>query len=71
MAMLSIMLVLMAAVFAVSKLAEGMGYDIDAYLDALTGLSTVVLVAGMAVVALVMVLISYSISAKIVEKKEY
>lgn len=71
MATLAIMLVLMAVIFAASKLGEELGYDMDSYLNALTGLSTVVLVAGMAVVALVMVLISYSISAKIVEKKEY
>ena len=71
MATLAIMLALMAVIFAVSKLGEELGYDMDSYLNALTGLSTVVLVAGMAVVALVMVLISYSISAKIVEKKEY
>lgn len=71
MATLAIMLALMAVIFAASKLGEELGYDIDSYLNALTGLSTVVLVAGMAAIAVVMLLISYSISAKIVQKKEY
>ena len=71
MATLAIMLALMAVIFAASKLSEELGYDIDSYLNALTGLSTVVLVAGMAAIAVVMLLISYSISAKIVQKKEY
>ena len=67
MATLAMMLVFMAIVFALSKLAEGMGVDVDACLDALASQQIVVLVAGMAVVALVMVLISYLISAKIVQ----
>lgn len=71
MATLAMMLVFMAIVFALSKLAEGMGVDVDACLDALASQQIVVLVAGMAVVALVMVLISYLISAKIVQNKEY
>lgn len=71
MAMLAIMLILMAVIFAASKLGEEMGFDIDASIDALSGLGTVAIVVGMAVIALVMVLISYSISAKIVQRKEY
>lgn len=71
MATLAMMLVFMAIVFALSKLAEGMGVDVDACLDALASQQIAVLVAGMAVVALVMVLISYLISAKIVQNKEY
>ena len=71
MATLAMMLVFMAIVFALSKLAEEMGADVDACLDALASQQIVVLVAGMAVVALVMVLISYLISAKIVQNKEY
>lgn len=71
MAMLAIMLILLAVIFAVSKLGEELGFDIDASIDALSGLGTAAIVAGMTVVALVMVLISYSISAKIVQKKEY
>ena len=71
MAMLAIMLILMAVIFAVSKLGEEKGFDFNASIDALSGLGTVVIVAGMAVVALAMILISYSISAKIVQRKEY
>ena len=71
MATLAMMLVFMAMVFAISKLAEGMGMDVDACLDALIGQRIAVLIAGMAVVTLIIVLISYSISAKIVQKKEY
>ena len=71
MATLAMMLVFMAIVFVFTKLAETLGMDVDACLEALAGLRIVVLVAGMAVVALIMVLISYSISAKIVQKKEY
>lgn len=71
MATLAMMLVFMAIVFAFTKLAEELGMDVDACLAALAGQQIVVLVAGMAVVALIMVLISYSISAKIVQKKEY
>lgn len=71
MATLAMMLVFMAIVFVFTKLAETLGMDIDACLEALAGQQIVVLVAGMAVVALIMVLISYSISAKIVQKKEY
>ena len=71
MATLAMMLVFMAIVFVFTKLAETLGMDVDACLEALAGLQIVVLVAGMAVVALIMVLISYSISAKIVQKKEY
>ena len=58
-------------VFAFTKLADTLGMDVDACLDALASQQIVVLVAGMAVVALVMVLISYLISAKIVQNKEY
>lgn len=71
MATLAMMLVFMAIVFVFTKLAEELGMDVDACLDALASQQIVVLVAGMAVVALIMVLISYSISAKIVQKKEY
>ena len=71
MATLAMMLVFMAIVFALSKLAEGMGVDVDACLDALAGQQIIVLVAGLAVVALILVLISYFISVKIVQKKEY
>ena len=71
MATLAMMLVFMAIVFAFTKLAEGMGVDVDACLDALASQQIVVLVAGMAVVALILVLISYFISVKIVQKKEY
>ena len=71
MAMLAIMLILLAVIFAVSKLAAGLGFALAASIDALSGLGTAAIVAGMTVVALVMVLISYSISAKIVQKKEY
>lgn len=71
MAMLAIMLILMAVIFAVSKLGEEMGFDINASIDALSGLGTVAIIVIMAAVALVMLLISYSISAKIVQKKEY
>lgn len=70
-AMLAIMLILLAVFYAASKLAEQMGFHIDASLDALSGLGIGAIVAGMAVIALVLVLISYSISAKIVQKKEY
>lgn len=71
MATLAMILVFMAIVFTFTKLAETLGMDVDACLDALAGQQIVVLVAGMAAVALIMVLISYSISAKIVQKKEY
>lgn len=71
MATLAIMLVLMAIVFAFTKLAEGMGMDMDACLNALAGQQIIVLVAGLAVVALILVLISYFISVKIVQEKEY
>lgn len=71
MATLAMMLVFMAIVFAFTKLADTLGMDVDACLDALASQQIVVLVAGMAVVALVMVLISYLISAKIVQNKEY
>ena len=71
MATLAMMLVFMAIVFVFTKLAETLGMDIDACLEALAGQQIVVLVAGMAAVALVMVLISYLISAKIVQNKEY
>ncbi|MBO5153475.1 MAG: ABC-2 transporter permease [Eubacterium sp.] len=71
MATLAMMLVFMAIVFAFTKLAEGMGMDMDACLNALAGQQIIVLVAGLAVVALILVLISYFISVKIVQKKEY
>ena len=71
MATLAMMLVFMAIVFAFTKLAEGMGMDMDACLNALVGQQIIVLVAGLAVVALILVLISYFISVKIVQKKEY
>ena len=71
MATLDMMLVFMAIVFAFTKLAEGMGMDMDACLNALVGQQIIVLVAGLAVVALILVLISYFISVKIVQKKEY
>ena len=71
MATLAMMLVFMAIVFVFTKLADTLGVDVDACLDALASQQIVVLVAGMAVVALVMVLISYLISAKIVQNKEY
>lgn len=71
MATLAMMLVFMAIVFVFTKLAETLGMDIDACLEALAGQQIVVLVAGMAVVTLIIVLISYSISEKIVQKKEY
>lgn len=71
MATLAMMLVFMAIVFAFTKLAETLGMDVDACLEALAGQQIVVLVAGIAAIALIMVLISYSISAKIVQKKEY
>lgn len=71
MATLAMMLVFMAIVFVFTKLADTLGVDVDACLDALASKQIVVLVAGMAVVALVMVLISYLISAKIVQNKEY
>lgn len=71
MATLAMMLVFMAIVFAFTKLAEEMGMDVDACLNALAGQQIIVLVAGLAVVALIIVLISYLISVKIVHKKEY
>lgn len=71
MATLAMMLVFMAIVFAFTKLAEGMGMDMDACLNALAGQQIIVLVAGLAVVALILVLISYFISVKIVQEKEY
>ena len=71
MATLAMMLVFMAIVFALSKLAEEMGVDVDACLEALVGQRIAVLIAGMAAVTLIIVLISYSISEKIVQKKEY
>ena len=71
MATLAMMLVFMAIVFVFTKLAETLGMDVDACLEALAGQQIVVLVAGIAAIALIMVLISYSISAKIVQKKEY
>ena len=71
MATLAMMLVFMAIVFAFTKLAEGMGMDMDACRNALAGQQIIVLVAGLAVVALILVLISYFISVKIVQKKEY
>ena len=71
MATLAMMLVFMAIVFAFTKLAEGMGMDMDACLNALAGQQIIVLVAGLAVVALILVLISYFISVKIVQRKEY
>ena len=71
MATLAIMLILAAVVFAISKLGEELGYDLDVSMDAMTGPGTAALVAGMAVITLIMVLISYTISAKIVQKKEY
>lgn len=71
MATLAMMLLFMAIVFAFTKLSEGMGIDVDACLDALIGQQMIVLIAGLAVVSLLIVLISYWISAKIVQKKEY
>ena len=71
MALLAIMLVLLAVIFAVSKLGEEMGFNIDASIDALSGLGTAAMLAVMAAAAIVMLLISYTISAKIVQKKEY
>ena len=71
MATLAMMLVFMAIVFAFTKLAEGMGMDVDACLNALAGQQIIVLVAGMSVIAFIIVLISYLISVKIVHKKEY
>ena len=71
MATLAMMLVFMAIVFALSKLAEEMGVDVDVCLETLVGQRIAVLIAGMAAVTLIIVLISYSISAKIVQKKEY
>ena len=71
MATLAMMLVFMAIVFVFTKLAETLGMDIDACLEALAGQQIVVLVAGMAVAALIILLISYSISVKIIQKKEY
>ena len=71
MATLAMMLVFMAIVFVFTKLAETLGMDVDACLEALAGQQIVVLVAGMAVAALIVLLISYSISVKIIQKKEY
>ena len=71
MATLAMMLVFMAIVFVFTKLAETLGMDVDACLEALAGQQIVVLVAGMAVAALIILLISYSISVKIIQKKEY
>ncbi len=71
MATLAMMLLFMAIVFVFTKLSEGMGIDVDACLDALIGQQIIVLIAGLAVVSLLIVLISYWISAKIVQKKEY
>ena len=71
MATLAMMLVFMAIVFVFTKLAETLGMDVDACLEALAGQQIVVLVAGMAAAALIILLISYSISVKIIQKKEY
>ena len=71
MATLAMMLVFMAIVFVFTKLAETLGMDVDACLDALIGQRIAVLIAGMAVAALIILLISYSISVKIIQKKEY
>lgn len=70
-ALLAIMLVILAVAYAGSKLTEQMGFDIDAVVGSLSGLNTVAIVAGMAVLAIVMVGISYVISARIVQKKEF
>lgn len=71
MALLAIMLILMAVIFAASRLGEEMGLNMDASINALSGLGTAAILAGLTVIDLGMLLISYSISAKIVQKKEY
>lgn len=71
MAMLAMMLIFMAIVFAASKLAESMGLDTELDLNMLGGQNVIVLIAVLAVISLLVVLISYTISAKIVYKKEY
>lgn len=71
MALLAIMLIFLALGYLGAQAAGQMGVDLDAAKDALSGLGVAALVAAMAALALVMVLISYSISAKIVQNKEY
>ena len=71
MAMLVVMLVLLAAIYGISNMAEELGFDTNAAISELPGLGTVAIIAAVAVITLILVLISYSISVKIVQKKEY
>lgn len=71
MALLAIMLIFLALGYLGAQAAGQMGVDLDAAKDALSGLGVAALVAAVAVLAVVMELISYSISVKIVRNKEY
>lgn len=71
MVLLAVMLVFLAVGYVGAKAAVWLGIDIDTAASALSGFGAAALMAAVAVLAVVMGLISYSISAKIVRNKEY
>lgn len=71
MALLAIIVVLLAGIYAIAKALKSMGIDIDAMVEELSGFGTFALVAGVGVLAFVMALISYQVSGRIMQKKEF
>lgn len=71
MALLAIMLVLLAGLYAVSQALKSVDIDIDAMVEGLSGFGALASAAGVGVIALIVALISYQVSVRIMQKKKF